>query len=301
MKYNRVKIVMLQHLGVLIGMLLNAGAYTLLGQNTGIGTNNPQQKLDVNGNLNVSGNLLLNQTPGVAGQVLTTNGSGNSVWAFPNEFRNVVTYTANNSFTVPSGVSRIMIECWGGGSGATPKRGGGSGGFIRGFFTVSSLQIIELVVGSGGAGGAAGGNSTNGGNSSATVGSITITANGGIASTTSASGLIGSGGTGGGYSVSPSTFRNYIGVNGNAGTGTITKYITNFNGNNWKETYYGNGGSAPEWPALTGGIGEFQVTASGGYLEGVTGSSAVRPGGGGGCNSAFNNPAGAAGIVRIWY
>lgn len=286
---------------VLIILILHVGVNTTSGQNTGIGTNNPQQKLDVNGNLNVSGKLLFNQTSGVAGQVLTTNSSGNSVWDFPNEFRNVVTYTATNSFTVPSGVTRLMIECWGGGGGATPKKGGGSGGFIRGFFTVTSLQIIELVVGSGGTGGAAGGSGNNGGITTATVGSTTITANGGFGSSTSANGLIGSGGTGGGFSVSPSSFRNYIGVIGNVGTGTTIKYITNFDGNNWKETHYGNGGSAPEWPGLTGGLGDFQVNGAGGYLEGITGTSAVRPGGGGGCNSAINNPGGAAGLVRIWY
>lgn len=295
------KKLIIRHQSAVMILFLNLVGTTSSGQNTGIGTNNPQQKLDVNGNLNVSGKVLLNQTSGVAGQVLMTNGSGNSVWDFPNEFRNVVTYTANNTFTVPSGTTRIMVECWGGGGGATPKKGGGSGGFIRGFFTVSSLQIIEIVVGSGGPGGAAGGNATTGGNSTATVGSITITANGGVGSTTSANGLVGSGGTGGGFSVSPSSFRNYIGVAGNAGTGTTIKYITNFDGSNWKETYYGNGGSAPEWPGLTGGLGDFQINGAGGYLEGITGTSAVRPGGGGGSNSAFLNPAGAAGMVRIWY
>ncbi len=270
-------------------------------QKTGIGTTNPQQMLDVNGNLNVSGNLLLNQNAGSAGQVLMTNGAGQSVWAFPNEFRNVLTYTTTGTFIVPSGVTRLMIECWGGGGGATPKRGGGSGGFIRGFFTVAHLQIIDFVVGNGGAGGAIGGNGTTGGNSSATIGSITITANGGLGSTTSANGLIGTGGTGGGYSVSPSTFRSYIGVNGKPGTGSEIKYISNFAGSTWRETYYGNGGHAPEWPTPTGGIGDFQVSGSGGYLEGFTGSPAVRPGGGGGCNSAVNNPAGAPGLIRIWY
>lgn len=279
----------------------NLGMADLKAQNTGIGTTNPQQKLDVNGNLNVSGNLLLNQNAGQAGQVLMTDGSGNSVWDFHGEFRNVVTYITNNSFTVPSGVTRIMVECWGGGGGATPKKGGGSGGYIRGYFSVASLQLITLMVGTGGAGGATGGTGVSGGNTTATAGATTITASGGVGSTTSANGLIGNGGDGGGYGVTPSTYRTFIGVNGNPGTYTRVQYTSNFGGTVWKETYFGNGGNAPEWPTPNGGKGEYLVIGNGGYLEGGSGNIPVRPGGGGAANSAFNNQSGAPGLVRIWY
>ncbi len=285
------------------GLLLVLNLYMgkVHGQNTGIGTNNPQQKLDVNGNLNISGNVLLNQTPGQAGQVLMTNGSGNSVWDFQGDFRNVVTYNTNNSFTVPNGVSRIMVECWGGGGGATPRKGGGSGGYIRGYFTVASLQLITLVVGNGGTGGANGGSSGSGGSTTATAGAITITASGGGGSSTSANGLIGNGGDGGGYGVTPSTFRTFIGVNGNPGTYTRIQYTSNLAGTIWKETYFGNGGNAPEWPSQNGGKGEYLVTGTGGYLEGGGGNIPTRPGGGGAGNSAFNNQPGAPGLIRIWY
>jgi hypothetical protein len=270
-------------------------------QNTGIGTNNPQQKLDVKGNLNVSGKVLVNQIAGQAGQVLMTNNAGNTEWGFPGEFKNVATYNTNASFTVPSEVTRIMVECWGGGGGATPKKGGGSGGYIRGYFTVSSAQIVTLVVGNGGAGSSAGNNGTTGGASTATVGTTVITANGGQGSTTSANGLIGSNGNGGGFTVTPSTFRFFVGVIGGPGGASKVQYTSNLAGNFYKETSYGNGGNSPLWPNETGGKGDFLVTGNAGYLEGVSGTNPVRPGGGGGCNSAVNNPGGAPGLIRVWY
>ena len=45
-------------------------------QNVGIGTTTPTQKLDVTGNLRVSGAIMPGGTAGTAGQVLTSNGTG---------------------------------------------------------------------------------------------------------------------------------------------------------------------------------------------------------------------------------
>lgn len=46
------------------------------GGNVGIGTTNPQAKLDVNGDVNIENRLLLNNTAGNSGQALVSNGSG---------------------------------------------------------------------------------------------------------------------------------------------------------------------------------------------------------------------------------
>jgi hypothetical protein len=51
-------------------------ACNFYGQNVGIGTTNPTQKLDVVGNLRVSGAIMPGGTAGTTGQVLTSNGAG---------------------------------------------------------------------------------------------------------------------------------------------------------------------------------------------------------------------------------
>jgi hypothetical protein len=52
-------------------------------QNVGIGTTNPTEKLDVNGNVKISGYLNLNGNTGVAGQVLTSQGTNPPTWTTP--------------------------------------------------------------------------------------------------------------------------------------------------------------------------------------------------------------------------
>lgn len=47
----------------------------VISQNVGVGTATPAQKLDVNGNLKVSGAIMPGGVAGVAGQVLTSNGA----------------------------------------------------------------------------------------------------------------------------------------------------------------------------------------------------------------------------------
>ena len=52
---------------------------TILGNgNVGIGTVSPTEKLDVNGNINFTGELNINSSPGTSGQVLTSGGDGSS-------------------------------------------------------------------------------------------------------------------------------------------------------------------------------------------------------------------------------
>lgn len=56
----------------------------LIAQNVGIGTTAPSQKLDVNGNLKISGALMPANDPGTSGQLLMSGGAGAPpTWSSP--------------------------------------------------------------------------------------------------------------------------------------------------------------------------------------------------------------------------
>ena len=125
-----------------------------ISQNVGIGvTGTPSEKLDVNGNLNVSGTIKANGTDGTAGQVLMKNNSGALSWGDVGDFKNVATFTdtstLNINWNVPSGVTKIWVELWGGG-GAGLFTGGGGGGYMSLLFTVTPAQSILVTVGKAG-------------------------------------------------------------------------------------------------------------------------------------------------------
>jgi hypothetical protein len=70
-------------------------------------------------------------------------------------FSNVLVYSAAGSFswTVPTGVTKVLVECWGGGASGTYYTGsyaGSAGGYGKGIYTVTSGQIINITVGAGG-------------------------------------------------------------------------------------------------------------------------------------------------------
>jgi hypothetical protein len=68
--------------------------------NVGIGNSFPAFKLDVSGDMNITGLLRLNSTPGGAGQVLTSNGLADPTWAnasFGNNIRFAVSFTGDLS------------------------------------------------------------------------------------------------------------------------------------------------------------------------------------------------------------
>jgi hypothetical protein len=62
----------------LLGILFFAG--NVFAQNVGIGTTTPNFPLDVNGNMNVTGEIKANGTSGTAGQVLQSNGNNTMAW-----------------------------------------------------------------------------------------------------------------------------------------------------------------------------------------------------------------------------
>lgn len=124
----------------------------LSAQNVGIGTLTPTEKLDVNGNINVTGSIIANGTDGTANQVLKKNSAGVMLWDNMNEYNNREVFTASNSFIVPPGVTRVQVEAWGGGGGGNAYGGGGGGGFIKALFNVVAGNTITITVGTGGSG-----------------------------------------------------------------------------------------------------------------------------------------------------
>jgi hypothetical protein len=136
------------------------------------------------GTITVAANAQL-PTPGTAGNVLTSTGSG---WASQaassggGGTQNFQWFFGSGTFTVPAGVSEIYVALWGGGAGNQGGNTGGSGGFAQGIYAVTPGASYTVTIGSGGIGKNPGaGTGTDGGTSS--FGSL-ITCTGGICATT---------------------------------------------------------------------------------------------------------------------
>lgn len=76
----------------------------------------------------------------------------------------VKTFTKNDTFLVPSGVTQVEVELWGGGAGThasipgTPSGGGSGGGYARRRIQgLTPGQLIPVTIGAGGAAGRVGG------------------------------------------------------------------------------------------------------------------------------------------------
>jgi len=214
-------------------------------------------------------------------------------------------YLTDGTFTVPEGVTRILVEAWGGGGGGMVFLGGGSGGYAAGFFNVSAGNQVSITIGAGGVGSNSSPEDINGtpsgagGNTTITVLSNSIIAQGGqgitVTDILSPSGRTLVGGKGGGFSFAGPANRMVYGVRGNDG---VVGY-----GNTATNNYYGRGGDAPVWPYRTGGEAAYHITNFG-----ITGGSGARPGGGGGTIASegenkldYFGANGGSGMVRISY
>jgi hypothetical protein len=123
--------------------------------------------------------------------------------------RGVREFFTSGTFTVPSGVSHVMVTMWGAGggggagstiaNGCTSGGGGGGGAYTNTVVPVTARLTYTVTVGSGGTGGVnAGDNGTNGGNSQFALSNTLLAfaggGQGGTGGTTSANGTAGSGG-----------------------------------------------------------------------------------------------------------
>jgi hypothetical protein len=166
-------------------LILIALAIQTQAQNVGIGNTSPTEKLDVTGNINVTGTIKANGLDGTAGQILHNNGNGTLSWsdassnslhlkyARSREYGGLYDNTPNSvstySYTVPPGVTKIWVEAWGGGSAAThlpatitnttASKGGDAGGFLSAILTVVPSEVLTLYVGNGGSNVTGGGSS----------------------------------------------------------------------------------------------------------------------------------------------
>jgi hypothetical protein len=186
-------------------------------------------------------------------------------------FANSGTYT----FVVPTNVSSIIVEAWGGGggggSGSTAYGigggGGGAGGYAKNVYNVTPGANFQVLVGAGGSSGVAGGSTSFGG--------LTL-ATGGLAGSAGSPTVVSSGGAGG---TGPATSSTTSGMKGGNG-----KFGTDIGG--------GDGGTAGAGGA--GGLGNL----------GTGGTSGNSPGGGGGggyFSGTVTGYAGANGEVIVYY
>jgi hypothetical protein len=175
---------------------------------------------------------------------------------------NSVVYTSGtNTFTVPSGVYRVYVECWGGGGGASQNTAAGAGGYVAGWLNVTPGGTITATVG------AAGTTSGSPGGDGGTTTFSTFSAGGG------AGGVSGTGGAAGG-TASGGTI-NIVG--GNGGAQPVNVYVSAF----------AAGGAAPR-----GGAGYLGTSGGNGVAPG--GGAAC----GSASTSTFT---GGSGQINVWW
>ena len=216
-----------------------------------------------------------------------------------------VTYTSSGSFTVPGGVTSVIVECWGaggaGGGNPTTSDGGGGGGggaYSRSTLAVTPGSNYTVTVGTGGTGST--GDGTNGGDSWFNTAG-TILAKGG---TGGHAPVFGNGGVGGNGGASGSCIGTFVYSGGNGGAG-----INNFigrggpGGSSAGTGANGTSGSTP-WTTVTAGAAPAGGGIGGdGGTAGNNGASGSVPGGGGG-GSGDGNRSGGAGadgqVIITW-
>ena len=198
--------------------------------------------------------------------------------------QSVVTLTTETSWTCPSGVNTIQIECWGaggGGGGATSSAGRAGGGGAGGAYVKNTSVAVtpgttySISIGAGGTAGTSSSatcNGSTGGNTTATIGSVTITAAGGVGGTggASATGGIGTGGVGT--------------TTGNAGFSDSFNFAGGNGANGILSTRTGGGGGAGGSNGAGGNASSTDVTG------GIAGT-----GGGNGANGVSATAVGIAG------
>jgi len=272
--------------------------------NTGIGTQTPTEKLDVNGSINISQTIKADGVAGQPGQILTLNSNGNIAWSDFTEFKYHQTflYQADAiAWTVPAGVTRIMIEGWGGGGGGSMNGAGGGGGYVCGWYTVTAGNVVSFQIGNRGVGGYIPNGGTNGGNTiviapTASTDNMMAYGGGGAGASSNGSGLIGKGGS---FVVG----QRCIGKSGDDGQPTRLEYFQ-FNGTTLEACIGGKGGDAGN-TLHTGAAGGYRLhnAATLDIRRESIPSIARNPGGGGGGHFLGGDPncAGATGMVIIHY
>jgi hypothetical protein len=280
----------------------------IVAQNVGVGTITPVERLDVNGNINVTGTIKANGTDGTANQVLMKNNNGILAWGDLCDYKNLATFTTGSgNWIVPAGVTKIVVEVWGGGGGGSNSAGGGGGGYVRAALVVTPGTSIAYVVGFGGQGQNADLTNATGESSTVSFGNKLITATGGSGGGGTQTGMSVATGGNGSIIASPE-IRDFIIVAGSPGKFAVNTFFNN--GTTYYEYVSGADGGDAGNTLGTGGIGRIrlQTTSPVSLIKASGSSSGKQPGGGGGgAFSLISNPAtgvggfGGEGLVMIRY
>jgi hypothetical protein len=206
-------------------------------------------------------------------------------------------FNSTTSFSVPAGVTSLVVEAWGGGGGprndSTTRRGGGGGAaYARSTIAVTPLATYDVVVGQGGAVAHAGTVGNPGGNSYFGDG-VLLLARGG-------SGGDNTGGAGGSAATSIGDVR-YAGGAGGDRSGTTSGGGGGGGGSAYADANGLNGAAGSGATGGAGGAGEGPGGRGGD--NGQPGQPGTIPGGGGGARGSDggNGGVGANGRIRITY
>ena len=268
------------------------GLYVL--GNTGMGVSNPTDKLSVNGDINFTGQLKTDGNAGAEGQILMADGAGGMQWGDLSRFKNFKSFPnpGLNFWTLPAGVTEVIVELWGAGSGGNIGGGGGAGEYVIALFEFSSPGASYTIdIGMGGTGAQP--------NTAGTGGESTTFNGPGVIGTLSAKGgfaVIGNTSPSEGGSGSFSSFFNAVWRSGEHGHSNQIRFDQYGNTSFSRVTHYGQGGTA--YNGGNGGFGDVYAEdiSTSTVLFNNKGRPGVHPGGGGG--GGLNND-GADGYAII--
>jgi hypothetical protein len=120
------------------------------------GTTVPTSAIGNNGDfyINTTTNIIYGPKTIAGWGTGTTLSGGSSGGSLSNT--NFQVFDASGTFTVPAGITKIMVECWGAGGGTGPISGfakGGDGGYGKSIFTVTPGSTYPVSIGLGALGG----------------------------------------------------------------------------------------------------------------------------------------------------
>lgn len=250
---------------------------------------------------------VLTATVGRIGALVGSKGTPSSTNKFITEdgYIDIQEFTANGSWTKPSGATYIEVFVWGGGGGGSrvtsfsAAGGGGGGGFSRAFFPASSVSTTETItVGTGGA--AATGGPTHGGDGNYSSFGTKVFAYGGKGgrandpSTTATTFVAGGTPFAVGSTTSatvPTSLDIFVGGWGGGMIASVGYAGT-------KSMYGGGGGGCANGNAAGGISYSGGNGGAGGFSQNAVNGS-VPGGGGGGCSTTGAHTAGSGGDGKV--
>lgn len=202
--------------------------------------------------------------------------SGEIIGGVPSQ---IVTITSSQTWTVPDGVTKVLVEGVGGGGGGAGSNGGlsvsgGGAGYCRKIIDLTGIPSVSITVGTGGAGGASGSNPGADGNDT-TFGSE-FTAGKGKANGT------GGTATGGDLNIPGNLAGPSIPLYGSGST-TNRNVMSGMGGG----TFFGPGAASVLGEIASQAPGNAAIIYGGGGSAGAVGTSGSNTTGGSGCDGVI--------------